>query len=348
MRTLRPIVVKPAEFFGELLRPVSDTGALFAMLGFFVLAKLVLAAGVFGIWLLVVTLPALSRYLVLLLEARAMGREAPTPGIELFNWIESPWSLSPLILAFLAAWGEWLLASRVSFEAAALTGVALLAVAPAMFGVLAITHSPIEALDPRAWLMFIRSAGPSYVLPLAASVSISFLVAKLVREGVPAVIGELASLYALFLFFSLTGAVAAAGQLPDAFVITPRWGHGSATDRRTALNHAYGLVSRGNLDGGLVHLADFLASSDCPAEDYRWFFGQMLGWDRCDAALFLAQGYLAHLLDAGEETAAIKLVLRCLALSPDFRPAERDRARVRLFLERRGRTDVSQQLGYDE
>jgi hypothetical protein len=340
--------VKPAELLREFLWPVSDTGALFALLGFFALAKLVLAAGLFGIWLLVVTLPALSRYLVLLLEARAMGREAPTPGIELFNWIESPWNLSPLILVFLAAWGEWLLASRVSIEAAALTGAALLAVAPAMVGILAITHSPIEALDPRAWLIFIRSAGASYVLPLAASVSISFLIVKLVQAGLPAFIGELAWLYALFLFFSLTGAVAAARQLPGAFVITPPWGDGTARDRRAALNHAYGLVSRGNLDGGLDHLADFLASSDCPAEDYRWLFEQMLGWDRSDAALFLAQGYLAYLLNAGEETAAIKLVLRCLALSPDFRPAEQDRARVRLLLERRGRDDVARQLGYRE
>ena len=340
--------MKPAELLREFLWPVLDTGALFALLGFFVLVKLVLAAGLFGVWLLVVSLPALSRYLVLLLEARALGREAPTPGIELFNWIESPWSLSPLLLVGLAAWCEWLLASHVSIEAATLTGGALLSVAPAMVGLLAITHSPIQAMDPRAWLMFIRSAGPSYLLPLAASVSISFLIAKLVQAGMPAVIGEFAWLYALFLFFTLTGAVAAAGQLTDAFAITPRWGDGNAPDRKAALNHAYGLVSRGNLDGGLAHLVDFLASSHCAAEDYRWFFEQMLGWDRGEAALFLAQGYLAHLLDAGEENAAIKLVLRCLALSPDFRPAERDRARVRLLLERRGRDDVARQLGYDE
>jgi len=342
----RPIVVRPAELLREVVWPVSDTGALFAMLGFFLLAKLALAAGLFGIWLMVVTVPALSRYLVLLLEARAAGREAPTPGVELFTWIDSLWALLPLFLVALVAWGAWLLAGHMSTTAVVVVSAALLGVAPAIVGVLALTQSPAQALDPRAWLAFARSAGSLYLLPPVVSLSTAFLVGKLVRAGLPAIIGEFAWLYTLFLFFTLIGGVASARRLPGTFVVTRPWEQGTAGDRQAVLNHAYGLVSRGNLDGGLAHLAEFLASSECPAEDYRWFFEQMLGWDRGDAALFFAQDFLAHLLDAGEETAAIKLISRCLMRAPDFRPAARDRARVGLLLERRGRGDVARQLGY--
>ncbi|MDH4253858.1 MAG: hypothetical protein OEX13_04950 [Gammaproteobacteria bacterium] len=335
----------PAEFIREMLWPVRDTGALLALLGFFVLAKLALAAGLLGIWLFVVTIPALFRYLLYLLEARAERREVPTPGIELFNWVENFWSLFPLVVFGLVAWGDLLLADRFSPATAIWVGVAVLFVTPAVIGVLAITHSPLESLNPLAWRNFVRLAGWTYLLAPAGTLLALLLAAWLSRAALPAAIGELAWLYAMFLCFSLTGRVAAAGDIGGLLRAERHEAVAVVNDRKVALDHAYGMISRGNLDGGLAHIAEFLGSSQEPDADRRWLFEQMLGWDRYDAALYYAQDYLGYLLDAAREIEAVKLISRCLLLAPDFRPAARDRGRVALLLERMRRDDILRQLG---
>ena len=76
-----------AEILAEIVYPLKDTTVLLAILAFALLSTLAGAAGLLGIWLAVLLLPALYRYLLLLLEARANGKSAPasncstSPGI---------------------------------------------------------------------------------------------------------------------------------------------------------------------------------------------------------------------------------------------------------------------------
>jgi len=336
--------MKAAELFRELLWPASNAATLLALLGFFVLIKLAIAAGLLGIWLLVVTIPALSRYLLYLVEARSAGDEAPTPGIELFSLVGGWWGLLPVPLAGLFAWLDWQLASRGQVEAAVAATAVLLMTAPAITGVLAFTRSAIDALNPLLWVQFVRSAGWTYLRAPAGTLLAAILAELLTRSALPPFIGQLGWLYTVFLFFSLTGGIAAAGRNADVVAVEAPWSEPRPSDRRAVLNHAYGLVSRGNLDGGLRHVAGFLASSEQRAEDYRWFFEQMLGWEHRDAALFLAQDYLACLLAAGDDVSAVKLISRCLMLDPGFRPAASDRDEVSRVIERLGRDDVARLL----
>ena len=54
-------------------------------------------------WLMVVTIPAFLRYLTLIAEARAEGRDAAPPGIEYFTPVGNAWTLFPVIPVLLIA-----------------------------------------------------------------------------------------------------------------------------------------------------------------------------------------------------------------------------------------------------
>ena len=97
--------MSPSELLRELAYPASNRTVLMAMLVFFLLAQLAAAAGMFGIWLLIVILPAYFRYLIALLETRLHGRRSEPPGIEMFNWIAGLWTFMPLIVLVGMGWG---------------------------------------------------------------------------------------------------------------------------------------------------------------------------------------------------------------------------------------------------
>ena len=50
----------------------------------------------------------------------------------------------------------------------------------------------------------------------------------------------------------------------------------------------------------------------------------MLRWADVYPGLLLAQQYLGRLLEAGDEVAAIKLILRCRLIDETFRPLSAD------------------------
>ncbi len=89
----------------ELLFPATDSVVLTAIVTFALLGLLAQHAGLLGLWLGVILLPAVFRYLLMLLEARALGRPTPVAGIELFNIADNLWSLAPLVLVAVVVWG---------------------------------------------------------------------------------------------------------------------------------------------------------------------------------------------------------------------------------------------------
>jgi hypothetical protein len=150
-------------FSVELLFPLRSLACLFAVLTFALLILLALKAGLPGLWLLVVVVPALFRFLIIVAEARAEGRDVEPPGIEFFTLGGNAWTLFPalpaagtLILVHTMAGTEPALAAAVGLAA----GVVL----PAMIAVIVITHSPLQSLNPAALYRLVRSVGPSYLL----------------------------------------------------------------------------------------------------------------------------------------------------------------------------------------
>ena len=96
--------------------------------------------------------------------------------------------------------------------------------------------------------------------------------------------------------------------------------------RKQVLNHAYGFISRGNSDGGLHHISEWLEKDPDPASGWRWFFDRMLRWEDSQPAMLFAQRYLHDHLRHGEQVAAVKLMLRCRLVDERFRPHDDDLA----------------------
>ena len=169
-----------------------------------------------------------------------------------------------------------------------------------------------------------------YLVRLLIGLALLLLAALL-----PALIPELPRPVALVLDLGIGfGVVAVIGGMirpfdffADVDIETPVWADAETTGARlekartAALNHAYGFASRGNVDGALRHISQWIAKEEpYPGDAWPWFFTAMLNWEDPHAALRLAQDYLDLLLEAGETGAAAKLMLRCKHVDENFRP----------------------------
>lgn len=321
------------EFFEELTYPVRSGSTLVALLTFVALFSLARAAGMLGIWLAIATIPAFLRYLTMIAEARAQGRDAAPPGIEYFTLVGNVWTLFPVIpivvIASLAG------ASRDAFgDAAAMAVAAVFAlVFPALIAVLVITHSPLQSIDPRALFRFIRGCGKRYWY--APATAILSIVLATVLQSLPHFVLNVVEMYLLVVLFAVTGAVTRGSglfadvDLPEAAEPgEEKQGQRLSRQRAKVLNHAYGLVSRGNREGGLEHIYGWLADDPDPDRAWRWCFEQMLLWEDRHPALVFAQQYLGRLLAHGAQVGAVKLMLRCRLVDEAFRPLSADMPRA--------------------
>lgn len=343
--------MNPKSFLRELVYPATEMSVILAIIVFTLLFTLAAAAGFFGFWLLVVLVPAWFRYLLYLLEARANGRAAPVPTIEMFNPAENFWSLFPLVLLAVIVWGAWLLATSVSVTAAIVYGVSVFLLVPASMALLAITRSPLESLNPTAIMRLLRECSGDYLLIIAQFGLTSVLLFGLAVIGTPDFVIRFASIYQAALLFTFTGAVLHANKIalqvdiPDALEPDEAAIEKNLLKQRQGIaNHAYGFVSRGNRAGGLQHIQSWIDSDPDPDDAYRWFFLEILKWESSDAALFFAQTWLSRLLRQQENVEALKLVARCLLQNPQFRPLEEDRERVRELARQANHEDLLRQL----
>ena len=95
-------------------------------------------------------------------------------------------------------------------------------------------------------------------------------------------------------------------------------------ERTFNLNHAYGLASRGNREGGLEHIFKWLQTDPDPDTAWEWFYVRMMTWEESLHALFYAQRYLSRLLAQNEAIKVCKLILRCRLVDETFRPLVED------------------------
>ena len=343
--------LNPGTVIREILYPLTDMAVLLAMIVLLLLGALAKAAGILGIWLAVIIVPAYFRYLLYLLEARANGLNAPVLSAELFSLIENFWSLFPLVLICLLIWGEYFLASHFSPAVAIAPGTIVLLLFPASMAVLAMTRSPIESLNPAALFVLIRSCGRDCLFIPIVIGSLACLIGYLGTLGVSSVVTYALSMYTSILMFTLTGSVVhanAAGievDMPPPLEADAEEMKAELTRERTkVLNHAYGFVSRGNRQGGLQHIEEWIEKEVDVAATYRWFFEQMLKWESKEAALFFAQKYLSRLLGDQRDVEALKLISRCRLEDARFRPLPEDRHEALAAAERQGNDELRKYL----
>lgn len=333
--------MSPTDYLRELALPLRSVPVMLTAFLIFVVIGFVVAVAIFspyiaaGLALIfgLAMLPGIARYLVQISEWRAKGRPLEPPSAEMFGILGSFWQLSGLlILVAYLVFLIWLEKTHGGFWSDA-SMIAFSVVYPAMTGVLVITHSIIQACNPLALSRLIVATGSSYwYAPLTA---LAVFAVPDMLANFSTMFALIAFVYLVFAFFAVSGTVIHEPRLIDEVAI-----HDSVEpdvkqqiahlvrERTAVLNHAYGFLSRGNRDGGLRHIYEWLARDPSPAEGWPWFFEQMLRWEQSDHALIFAQRYISELLANELPVPAVKTILRARLIDEQFRPLAADLPRA--------------------
>ena len=313
-----------------LASPLLESNVLVPLVFFWLMVSFASWAGLFGLYLMILVVPAVFRYQMILLEARARGTKPEVPGIEFFNWFGNAWTLFPVVTAIALIWAT----AEANETFGILGGVAMLILAgvffPASVAVLAITHSPLQSLNPVAIARLLGTCAGTFWL---ATICLpAFVWLSIQAEQVPLMLATFLQLLLSFSFFSLVGSLVKPYGLIENIEIpeTPQQDEASVVSaaiekaRTNVLSHAYGFISRGNRDGGLNHLLESVAEDPDPVAARSWYFERMLTWDSTLPALFFAQHNVRDHLQHGEQVQAVKLIMRCRLIDAQFRPFPED------------------------
>ncbi len=336
----------PGRMLKAISMPLVELTVLLPLLLFWALIS-------FGIWRLplgvivvILTLPPLFRYQSMILESCAKGKVPAAFDAEFFSWIGTTWTLFPLPLAVgfvmggMYAGAEW--GDLGTWSTVALAAL----VFPASLALLAISHSPLEAINPLAIFRLYRGALPTFcIAPLY------FLVAIWISTqtgGLPVPVGTFVHLFLFLSFATVTGTLIQPFDLvsnvhiPDALERDAREIAGDIEDVRTlVLGHAYGFISRDNRAGGFKYIVEEIRRDPDPAGAWAWYFDRMLGWENKQHAMFFGQHHVADMLDHGEEIPALKAIMRCRSLDETFRPFPDDIPRAISAAERNGNNELA-------
>lgn len=323
----------PTEIFEEIAYPLTNAAVLMTMVLLYLILSFAAYGGVLGLLLLFLILPALFRYLMVLLQWRADGREDPSLEVDHLSWFGNAWSIFPALLAVVITLGLYSISTKFGPAAAYVAAIAIIAVLPASLAVLAISRSPIASLNPAAIGTVIQRCGGEYWIA-PTYILIAGTIASFLHHVIPyPLVRGFVTFYLLFALFALIGGIIRSENLmqeadipdpvePDADVAD----HALQKERRAVLDHAYGFISRGNRAGGFKHIEAWLQKDPDPRSGWEWIFQQMLRWENKDPALRFAQSYLHQLLRDGDRVSATKVMLRCQLENERFVPLPDDMA----------------------
>lgn len=338
--------MKLAELADAAMLPLRNLTVFFALLMFWALLWLVAMAGILGIWLAILIIPAMFRFMSNLVETVGRGLKPVPPGLEFFRWIGDSWSLFPAVFVILLGWVSYDI--YLKFGATPMTLLLLVAglLYPAMLGVLSVTHSPLQALNPLALTRMIRCIGPSYLIaPLYLAV---LVYASSLLLPLPAALQLLLQLLMIFSLHAVIGALLAPHAvfddvyLPELLTPADAEIEGDIEKARAdVLAHAYGFISRGNRDGGIQHIMEWINNDPDEVGAWRWYFEHMLQWQNPEPALVFAQHYIHDLFRHGDNVAALKLILRCRLSNAAFKPAWEDLSTAIAAAESSGNSELA-------
>ncbi len=331
--------MKPTEFIREFLTPAIVPPVLFALILFYVLFEIASLGRMFGLVLalilatplVVFVLPALLRYLMVVLEARAYGREPEPLDINLLSWLGNVWTLFPIVHVAAFVYAVYVTASYFGGAAALSVAVAYAMFLPASLIVLAVSHSALASLNPITLFELVKRCGFVYLIGPAFVIAATWVVIRINVALNTDMFTEFVSFYFIFAAFAVFGGMVRPLQLQRELDIpmpasideeTERDRH--LSQRTMVLNHAYGIVSRGNRAQGLEHIYKALADDSNDEAGWAWFFDNMLRWENPEAALVFAQQYVHELLRYGENVKAVKIMMRCRMVNPAFKPLVED------------------------
>jgi hypothetical protein len=323
--------MKAADIWREFTYPARNVTVLLSAAFIFLMLEFAAFGKLMGLFLAFLILPSLFHYLMRILDARARGQQPGPLEADDLLWFHRAWSLFMIVHVVAAGYAIYIFDSLYNLPGRLITTMLLAAVLPASLAVLAITRSPLESLNPRAIAGLIgRTGGDYWILPTYILVAV-FAMQWFGAWSWPDFLVEMISFYLVLVFFSLTGAVVQPHDLHNEVEIyepveKPQEAVDDALlkERTSALNHAYGFISRDNRAGGFRHIEDWLRKDPDPATAWGWFFDQMMRWEMKYPALLFGQSYLSQLLNDGDDVAAVKVMMRCRLEDPGFLPLADD------------------------
>lgn len=322
--------MKPADVARAIVYPLTEISVLVPLIAFWLLVSLFSLGGMLGLLLIfLLIVPAIFRYQMIILESRARRVTPATPGIELFNWFGKAWTIFPFLLLVLLTWLAMVVAQKFGMAFAILPVVFGSVFFPASIAVLAITHSPLQSVNPVALTALWQRCSSTFWLASLFLIVATWLAVE--SEALSPILTNLVQLLLSFSFFSLVGALIAPYKLIEDIELPAPLQRGVDEEtaeleesRTAALNHAYGFISRGNREGGFQHVFDTIQEDPDPVGAWAWFFNRMLKWENQATAMFFAQHYLHDQLRHGEQLPAVKLIMRCRLVDEYFRPLPED------------------------
>ena len=323
--------MKPIDIVRAIFYPITASAVLIPLLVFWLAISFASWGGVLGLFFMFLILPATLRFQMIVLEARARGVEPETPDHEFFNWFGNAWTLFPFPVSLVLTWAVIATLSNFGLGWAIVVVVLSSALLPASFGVLAITRSPLQSLNPVAIYRLLGRCGSTLWIAtvfLFISCALSYL-----SQGLPMMLTNLVQMILTFSFFSLTGSLIEPydlfGEIDIPAPLEKTVSEVSADiekERVAALAHAYGFISRNSREGGFNHIFSELEKDPDPVAAWAWYFDSMLRWEQQQHALFFAQHYIHDMLAHGERIPALKVILRCRMIDEHFKPAREDMA----------------------
>lgn len=321
--------MKPTDLIRAIFYPVTSMAVVVPLLVFWLAVSFAAWGGVLGLFLMFLIIPALLRFQMIILEARARGVEPTTPDIDFFSWFGNAWTLFPVVLCALTTWAVIAVGARFGIAWAFAVSLVVSLFLPASLSILAITRSPIQSLNPVALFRLIGRCGNTLLIA-SAYLGLSGWLAYL-SDSLPFMLANLVQMFLVFSFFSVTGSlIEPYGLFEEIDIPAPleKTSTEISSDiekqRVAALAHAYGFISRDNREGGFKHIFSELENDPDPVAAWAWYFDNMLRWEQQQHALFFAQHYIHDMLAHGERIPALKVIMRCRLISDGFKPTPED------------------------
>ncbi len=330
--------------------------ALGVLVVFALLATLALAAGLLGVWLLLILTIAISGYAFALLDAVAEGRrDAP----EMTADVLSPWNeRRSLWLMFVVGSGIGIFQAMTRITPPTFVepiGFVLLAVLPAVIATLGLeSATPARVLNPIAVARAAWGMGVFYVVCLLSLVLAGMLFAASGQSALMRPVSLFLQLYAWLMVFTVVGGTLyrRRHRLGTITVDSPE----QRTERRLAaqradldrdLDEAYRLARAGRLDAAYREIRGTYAPGSDTGESGR-LFEALSQWEDKRLALRIGREWISVLIAERRSGAAVDVTARCLEWDPTFRPRRAAEA-IRLVNEARdrGQTAVADTLLVD-
>ena len=338
--------MKAGDLVKALLVPVREPTVFMVLVLFTVILTIGMSGGALGFLVLIFSLPPIFRYLMLIVEDCARGESPGALDAEFFNWVGGMYAFFPLALTI--AFGVVGLQAHGAFG---MPGVYLtlaigIVVFPASLAVLAITHSPLQSVNPVAiWRLAVKLHRTFWIAPLYLALIVWF---SMQSTTLPLLATNFIQLFLMFSVAAVTGALIASDRLIDDVDIPEplapmrdKTANDIEENRVLTLSHAYGFISRDNREGGFKHIFKEIECDPDPLRAWQWYFDRMLTWDEKQHALFFAQHCVRDMLANNENIPALKMIMRCRLLNEQFKPFREDIPAAVLAAERCGNIELA-------